>query len=129
MATTDNNPAATVNVVGPTVEHPVFRSSPTRGWSSPSLADDEAYSLGSPGNDAAGIYLCSVVGSPEKSAIFSITAASGAVTAVTELVDWNTAWAADGTTNAMYHLYDTSGEVFLENTNTAAAVLTITRLS
>jgi hypothetical protein len=131
MATNSNNPAGQVNVPGPSVSHPIFRGAPVRGWSSASLIgdDNEFYSLGSPGDEAAGLYICTVEGAPENMAIFAVTTASGAVTGCTLVVLGTGAdWAADGTTNDKYHLYDSSGELFLKTTFDAAVTLNVARL-
>lgn len=132
MAIESNNPAAQVNVPGPSVAHPLFRRWDIRSWTSPSLADNATYSLGSPteGNSfPAGVYLVALASDPSKAALYAITTSSGAVSAVTLLDDFaGSTFAADGTTNDRYHLYDTSGEVFLENTTSSAVQLVISRV-
>lgn len=128
MATNQNNPALQVNVVGPSVEHPIFRGSPIRGWATAELADDATYSLGTPGDDAEGFYLCWDVNDPSDAALFSVTTASGAVTAV----DLGPAWAShtwdDADTDAKFCFYVSTGELILKNRSGSADTLAIARL-
>lgn len=127
------NPAQSINVVSDGVDHPLFRNlGPSRAWTSPLLADNATYSLGSPtegGSEPAGVYLVYNKANPAEAALYAIATSSGAVSQVTLLVDYaGTTFAADGTTDNRFHMYDSSGEVFLENTNTTSATLIIQRI-
>lgn len=134
MSTDGFNPAQSINVPSAGVDHPLFRNlGPARGWTSPVLSDNETYSLGSPVegvSEPAGLYIVYNVANPAQAALYAIATSSGAVSAVTLLSDFSpaAAFADDGTTNDRFHLYDSSGEVLLENTNTADATLAIRRL-
>jgi len=129
MATNSNNPAGQVNVPGPSVDHPLFRGSALRGWTSGSLADDATYSLGSPGDQAAGFYLAWDLADPSDAALFSVTTASGAVTAV----DIGPAFAShtwdDADTDVKLCFYVSSGELILKNRSGSAATLAIAKIA
>lgn len=128
MATQDYNPGGVPAVYGTTLL-PIFRDTPTRGLTTTSLADTVAYSLGSPGDQAAGHYMVWESDVPEDFAIFAVTTASNVVTGVTLVVAGvSSNWIADGTTNDKFGFYVTAGELFLENNFTAASTLCIARL-
>jgi hypothetical protein len=129
MSTESNNPAAQVNVIGPSVEHPVFRGSAVRGWTSGALADDATYSLGSPSTQAAGFYLCWDISDPSDAALFSVTTASGAVTAVDIGPAWGSHTWDDADTDTKLCFYVSSGELILKNRSGSAATLAIAKLA
>lgn len=129
MSVNDNNPGG-VQRSDPSVIAKVFRNKPTYAYTTDELADNENFSLGTPGDLGAGLYLVWEDGSPENAALFAITSASNAVTAVTLLADYaGSTWSDDGATNDRFHLFDSSGSVFFRNTNTAAATLCIAPLA
>lgn len=116
MSSDGFQPAQSINVPSDGVDHPLFRNlGVLRGFTTPVLADDGTYSLGSPGNLAAGIYMAWDVSDPSDAAFFSVTTASGAVTAV----DIGPAWAShtwdDADTDNKMCFYVSSGELILKN--------------
>lgn len=129
MATESNNPATQINVPGPSVDHPIFRSSPTRGYYTGELADDATYSLGSPGDQAAGVYLCWDTGDPDDAAFFVVAASSGAVTSVNIGPSWASHTWDDADTDTNLCFYVSSGELILKNRSGSAATLAIVRLA
>lgn len=129
MSTSSNNPAGQVNVVGPTAEHPLFRGSALRGWTTGALADDATYSLGSPGDGGAGFYLCWDITDPSDAAIFSVTVASGAVTAVDIGPSWGSHTWDDADTDVKFCFYVSSGELILKNRSGNTDTLAIAKLA
>jgi len=116
MSTDGFNPAQSINVPSDGVDHPLFRNlGPVRGFTSPLLADDATYSLGSPGDLASGFYLAWDVADPSDAALFSVTTASGAVTAVDIGPSWGSHTWDDADTDAKMCFYVSSGELILKN--------------
>tara|TARA_R110002012_G_scaffold21589_7_gene75240 strand:+ start:1787 stop:2179 length:393 start_codon:yes stop_codon:yes gene_type:complete len=130
MATNDNNPASTINVTGPTVSHPLFRSAPIRGHSTGELADDATFALNlDDDGDASGFYLCWNSADPSDAALFSITASGSTVSAVDIGPAWGSHTWDDADTDVKLCLFEDSGVATLKNRSGGALTLVIARIA
>ena len=130
MTTEAYHPAQTINVPSDGVDHPLFRNlGVLRGYTTPVLADDGTYSLGKPTGNAEGFYLAWDVADPSNVALFSVTSASGTVTAVDIGPSWTSHTWDDADTDLKMCFYVSAGELFLKNRSGSGGVtLAIARI-
>ena len=124
MASSDFNPATTPAGRSPTVEHPVFRSSPLRVQTTGVLVDEAAYSLGTP-DDPTGFYRCWDAADLTDAAEFCIDT-DGVVTLVVPIWTGSTWVAAD--TDDQLCFYVSSGEYFVKNRSGGPLLLNFAKL-
>lgn len=130
MANSDFNPSASAPYLGPTVSHPIFRSSPSRIATSGVLADDATYALNlADDGDASGLYICYDLTDPSDAAFFSVTASGTTVSAIDLGPAWGSHTWDDADTDAKLCFYVSSGVATLKNRSGSSAVLLIQRIS
>lgn len=124
MATNQNNPALTVNIVGPSENHQSLRSDPIRAYSTGALADDASFTLGEVAK-AGGFWRCWDSEDLTNAAEFSVDA-DGTVTLVVPA--WTGAnWvASDSDTDLCF--FNDSGVLTLKNRQGAEHTLHFAKL-
>ena len=124
MATNQNNPAVTVNIVSPSEDHTSLRSDPIRVYSTGVLVDDATFTLGAT-SKGVGFWRCWDSEDLTNAAEFSVDV-DGTVTLVVPA--WTGAnWvASDSDTDLCF--YDDSGVLTLKNRQGADHTLHFAKL-
>jgi hypothetical protein len=123
MADTTSNPVQ-FDVPGPSVDLKIFRSSPTRGHFTATLADEAIYNLGTMGADKAGLYFCYNVANQDDAAFFVVTASTVHIGPSFASHSWD-----DAATDPGLNFYTDGTDLLLENNSGGAASLGIIRVA